>query len=54
MKLDIVKILCQLETIFPPTFFTIMVHLMIHLPDQISYSWMYRMEMQLGQYKKFV
>ncbi|CAM8885029.1 unnamed protein product [Rhodiola kirilowii] len=33
MKLDIVKILCQLDRIFPPAFFTIMVHLMIHLPD---------------------
>ncbi|CAM8986606.1 unnamed protein product [Rhodiola kirilowii] len=54
MKLDIVKILCQLERIFPPAFLTIMVHLMIHLPDQIlmkrpvHYSWMYPMERQLG------
>ncbi|CAM8953788.1 unnamed protein product [Rhodiola kirilowii] len=60
MKLDIVQILCQLERIFPPVFFTIIVHLMIHLPDQIlmkgpvHYSWMYPMERQLGQYKKFV
>ncbi|CAM8989958.1 unnamed protein product [Rhodiola kirilowii] len=55
MNLEIVKIMCQLERIFPPTFFTIMVHLMIHLPDQIllkgpvHYSWMYPMERQLGQ-----
>ncbi|CAM8934817.1 unnamed protein product [Rhodiola kirilowii] len=35
MKDDIVIILCKLETIFPPAFFTIMVHLLIHLPDQV-------------------
>ncbi|KAL9669204.1 hypothetical protein QQ045_006747 [Rhodiola kirilowii] len=60
MKLEIVQILCQLERIFPPAFFTIMVHLMVHLPDQIlfkgpvHYSWMYPIERQLGKYKKFV
>ncbi|KAL9673345.1 hypothetical protein QQ045_029601 [Rhodiola kirilowii] len=60
MKLEIVKILCQLERIFPPAFCTIMVHLMIHLLDQnlmkrqVYYNWMYPMERQLGQYKKFV
>ncbi|KAL9676132.1 hypothetical protein QQ045_004345 [Rhodiola kirilowii] len=35
MKEDIVKILCSLERIFPPAFFTIMVHLLVHLPEQI-------------------
>ncbi|CAM8928857.1 unnamed protein product [Rhodiola kirilowii] len=36
-----------------------MVHLMVHLPDQIllkgplHYSWMYPMERQLGQYKRY-
>ncbi|CAM8940949.1 unnamed protein product [Rhodiola kirilowii] len=60
MKLEVVQILCQLERVFPPAFFTIMVHLMVHLPDQIlfkgpvHYSWMYPMERQLGKYKKFV
>ncbi|CAM8890731.1 unnamed protein product [Rhodiola kirilowii] len=60
LKVDIVHILCQLEHIFPPSFFTIMVHLMVHLPDQIllkgpvHYNWMYPMERQLGQYKKYV
>ncbi|KAL9686403.1 hypothetical protein QQ045_023861 [Rhodiola kirilowii] len=50
MKEDIVKILYSLERIFPPAFFTIMVHLLVHLPDQIllkgsvHYSWMYRIE----------
>ncbi|KAL9666040.1 hypothetical protein QQ045_000362 [Rhodiola kirilowii] len=50
IKEDIVMILCQLERIFPPAFFTIMVHLMIHLPDQVllkdpvHFNWMYPME----------
>ncbi|CAM8969071.1 unnamed protein product [Rhodiola kirilowii] len=54
LSLDIVKILCQLERIFSPAFFTIMVHLMVHLPDQVilkgpvHYSWMYPMKRQLG------
>ena len=30
---DIVYIMCKLEMIFPPTFFDIMIHLMIHLPE---------------------
>ncbi|CAM8960375.1 unnamed protein product [Rhodiola kirilowii] len=59
LPLEIVKILCQLERIFSPAFFTIMVHLMVHLPDQIllkglvhySWIWMYPMERQLRQYR---
>ncbi|KAL5573205.1 hypothetical protein UlMin_022802 [Ulmus minor] len=34
MRRGIVIILCKLEKIFPPSFFTIMVHLCVHLPDQ--------------------
>ena len=50
MKNEIVLILCKLERIFPPAFFTIMVHLMIHLPDQVlltgpvHFTWMFPME----------
>ncbi|KAJ9565527.1 hypothetical protein OSB04_001493 [Centaurea solstitialis] len=46
--------------IFPPAFFTIMVHLCIHLPEQVSltglvhYTWMFPIERQLGEYKKHV
>ncbi|CAM8877600.1 unnamed protein product [Rhodiola kirilowii] len=60
LKVDIVHILYQLKCIFPLSFFTIMVHLMGHLPDQIllkgsvHYNSMYPMERQLGQYKKYV
>ncbi len=50
MKGEIIMILCKLERIFPPAFFTIMVHLMIHLPDQVlltgpvHFTWMFPME----------
>ncbi|CAM8948226.1 unnamed protein product [Rhodiola kirilowii] len=60
MKEDIVKILCSFERIFPPAFFTTMVHLLVHLPDQIllkgpvHYSCMYPIERQLGEYKRHV
>ena len=44
---DIVYIMCKLERIFPPTFFDIMIHLMINLPEQVlftgpvQYTWCY-------------
>jgi ssDNA-binding Zn-finger/Zn-ribbon topoisomerase 1 len=46
----IVLTLCQLETIFPPSFFTIMMHLVIHLASEakvagpVQYRWMYPIE----------
>ncbi|CAM8892935.1 unnamed protein product [Rhodiola kirilowii] len=47
MKVDIIMILCKLEMVFPLAFFTITVHLLIHLPEQVllkgpvHYNWMY-------------
>ncbi|CAL8163996.1 unnamed protein product [Prunus armeniaca] len=44
--------------IFPPTFFTSMIHVMIHLPEEallvgpINYRWMYPIERLLGELKK--
>jgi hypothetical protein len=32
---DIMLILCKLEIYFPPTFFDIMVHLLVHVVDEI-------------------
>ena len=46
----IVLILCKLERIFPPIFFDIMVHLMVHFPHEaklagpVKYQWMYPFE----------
>jgi hypothetical protein len=46
----IAETLCQLEKIFPPSFFTVMVHLVIHLAYEakvagpVHYRWMYPIE----------
>ncbi|KAL5579995.1 hypothetical protein UlMin_012437 [Ulmus minor] len=50
MQRSIILILCKLEKIYPPAFFTIMVHLCVHLPEQailggpVQYRWMYGTE----------
>ncbi|KAK8559251.1 hypothetical protein V6N12_042532 [Hibiscus sabdariffa] len=51
--------LCNLEKIFPPSFFTIMVHLLVHLPQEakvggpVFYRWMYPIERFLGKLKSY-
>ena len=30
---DLIQILCKMELIFPPAFFDIMIHLVLHLPE---------------------
>ncbi|XP_016185333.1 uncharacterized protein LOC107626964 [Arachis ipaensis] len=46
----VVQTLCKMEMIFPPSFFTIMVHLTVHLVDEVNlggpvrYRWMYPIE----------
>jgi hypothetical protein len=60
LKNDIPLILRKLEKIFPPTFFDVMVHLAIHLPDEallrgpVQYGWMYQIEWRLGTLKNLV
>ena len=50
LELEIPKILCQLERIFPPSFFDSMEHLPLHLPYEammagpVQYRWMYPFE----------
>ncbi|KAL4575590.1 hypothetical protein LXL04_022438 [Taraxacum kok-saghyz] len=52
--------LCKLEKIFPPSFFTVMVHLVIHLVREVklggpvTYRWMYFIERQLSTLKSYV
>lgn len=47
---DIVRTLCDMEKIFLPSFFTVMVHLLVHLVEEaklggpVHYRWMYPME----------
>ena len=44
---QVVQTLCELEQLFPPSFFTIMVHLSVHLISEaklggpVQYRWMY-------------
>uniref|UniRef100_A0A0A9EJD5 DUF4218 domain-containing protein n=1 Tax=Arundo donax TaxID=35708 RepID=A0A0A9EJD5_ARUDO len=53
-------ILCRMEMIFPPGFFTIMVHLVIHLATEakiggpVCYRSMYFVERYLGELKSYV
>ncbi|XP_052619588.1 uncharacterized protein LOC111897976 [Lactuca sativa] len=52
--------LCKLEKIFPPSFFTIMVHLVIHLVRDVklggpvAFRWMYPIERYLLTLKSYV
>ncbi|KAI5317911.1 hypothetical protein L3X38_037618 [Prunus dulcis] len=60
LRHDIVQVLCKFEMIFPPAFFTSMMHVMVHLPkeallaDPVNYRWMYPIERLLGELKKSV
>ncbi|GJZ26862.1 hypothetical protein Tco_0571115 [Tanacetum coccineum] len=56
----VIDILCNLELIYPPAFFDIMIHLVIHLPLEaifggpISPRWMYPFERYLERAKKIM
>ncbi|WVZ83979.1 LOW QUALITY PROTEIN: hypothetical protein U9M48_031065 [Paspalum notatum var. saurae] len=60
MKEEIPIILCKFEKIFPPAFFDVMLHLVVHLPDDailrgpVQYGWMYPVERRLLTLKRFV
>jgi len=49
-ELAIIEIVCKLEKIFPPSFFDVMEHLLVHLPYEakvggpVQYRWMYPFE----------
>ena len=61
-KLDssIKETLCQLEMVFPPAFFDIMIHLPVHLAEEaklggpVCYRWMYPVERCLRTVKGYV
>ena len=56
----VIQILCKLELIFPPTFFDIMIHLILHLLQKailewpIYISWMYPFERYMKKLKNYV
>jgi hypothetical protein len=60
LKQEIPVILVKLEKIFPPAFFDVMVHLVVHLPDEallrglVRYGWMYPIERRLYTLKRYV
>ena len=57
---EIPEILCELEKIFPPSFFDMMVHLLIHLVTEVKiggpvhYRSMWSIERYIGKLKSFV
>ena len=57
LKKEIPVILCKLEKIYPPSFFDVMMHLPIHLPEEallrgpVHYGWMFLVERRLGYLK---
>lgn len=57
LKQNIVSIICNLEKIFPPSFFDVMQHLPIHLPYEaelggpVQYRWMYLFERNFKKLK---
>jgi hypothetical protein len=60
MRKEIPIILVKLEKIFPPSYFDVMVHLGVHLPDEallrgtVQYGWMYPIERRLYTLKRYV
>ncbi|KAL5578927.1 hypothetical protein UlMin_011369 [Ulmus minor] len=57
---QLVLILCKLERIFPPAFFELMIHLVLHLPEEailggpVHMRWMYPFERYLKRLKDYV
>ncbi|KAL0806558.1 hypothetical protein Bca101_099050 [Brassica carinata] len=60
LKTNIAVIQCNLEKIFPPSFFDVMEHLVIHLARElelggpVQYRWMYLYERYMFHLKKMV
>ena len=60
LQAEIVIIFCQLEMFFPPSFFDIMVHLLVHLVSEIKFCgpvylrWMYPIERYMRILKGYV
>ena len=59
-KATIVEATCVLEKYFPPSFFDISIHLMVHLCDEalmcgpVRYRWMYPFERLMKTFKDYV
>ena len=59
-KEQLINILCSFEQIYPPAFFDIMIHLVIHLPEEaieggpVYMRWMYPFERYMKKLKNYV
>ncbi|GJT87715.1 hypothetical protein Tco_1069432 [Tanacetum coccineum] len=59
-KKQLISMMINLEQIFPPAFFDIMIHLVIHLPDEailgspLRYRWMFPFERYMKKLKNYV
>jgi hypothetical protein len=59
-KKQMLDVMIKLEQIFPPAFFDIMIHLVMHLPDEailggpVYYRWMYPFERYMKKLKNYV
>ncbi|KAM6574690.1 hypothetical protein CsatA_023017 [Cannabis sativa] len=57
---DLILILCKMESIFPPAFFDIVIHLVLHFPEEailggpIFMRWMYPFERYMKKLKNYV
>ena len=60
LQSTVVLTLCHMEMLFPPSFFTVMAHLIVHLVEDVKlgglvqYRWMYPIERYLGKLKSYV
>ncbi|XP_015939549.1 uncharacterized protein LOC107465082 [Arachis duranensis] len=60
VKFALLSPVSNMEVIFSPSFFTVMVHLTVHLVDDVTlggpvyYRWMYPIERYLGHLKQYV
>ncbi|KAK5825082.1 hypothetical protein PVK06_019884 [Gossypium arboreum] len=59
LQMQVLLTLCEIGKIFPSSFFTIMIYLIIHLPMEaklgrpVQYRWMYPIERNVGNIKKW-
>ncbi|XP_060966597.1 uncharacterized protein LOC133034995 [Cannabis sativa] len=57
---NLILLLCKMELIFPPAFFDIMIHLVLHLPEEailggpVFMRWMYPFERYMKKLKNYV
>jgi hypothetical protein len=60
LKKEILVLICKLEKIFPPGWFNLMQHLLVHIPYEdkvgslVQYGWMYHIEKALKYLRAMV